>query len=147
MTNVRVQILRRLKSARAWLATASVVLHKRLSRIRWHRRHDVSGRVAFDASLTTDHATASVTRRQVDPDTVPIREWLTLLDQRVTSLLKLDEQSRHEREQDRRDWDVRLAAARDEIRAEIQAASQQGWGFIAWGLGFSLVGTVLGAIR
>lgn len=117
---------------------------------RWwdRRRGRVTGsaRLAFDASLTSDSATAKVTRYRVDRETVSDRDWLTHLDDLVESLMVLREQAEHGRLDDLAEWDRRFERQRDTLRAEILQATRQGWALIVIGLLIQAVGIVIGAL-
>jgi hypothetical protein len=115
----------------------------------WARRRGrlVGGpRLTSDLSLTSDFATAKVTRHRVDRKTVSDRDWLTHLDDLVESLMVLREQAEQQRLDDLGDWDRRFEAQRDALRAEIFDATRQGWALIVIGLLVQAGGIVLGAL-
>jgi hypothetical protein len=112
-----------------------------------HRRGRpaVTHRVAFDAA-TVSEATlvTTVQRYRVDRQTVSDRDWLVHLDDRLYSLHDVVDRAEESRIADRDEVLGRLGAQREELRAEIQRETRQGWQLIVAGLACSAVGTAVG---
>jgi hypothetical protein len=49
------------------------------------------------------------------------------------------------RYEEREEFGRRLGVQRDELRAEIRRETRNGWQLVAWGLGYTFVGVVIGA--
>jgi hypothetical protein len=102
-------------------------------------------RFAADALQTTDAAVATAVRRaRVDRETVSDREWLIHLDDRLYNLHELVDRAERSRSAERDELDRRFIAQRDELRAEIQRETRQGWQLIVAGLAWSAAGTIVG---
>jgi hypothetical protein len=92
-------------------------------------------------------------RPRVNREAVSDREWLLFLDDRVEAICdqveaiykRLDE-SDTARRADRGQVRDQLAAQHDELRAEIQRETRQGWQIIVAGLFWSAAGTVVGIV-
>ena len=84
-------------------------------------------------------------RRRVDRSTISDRDWLVYLDDRLASAYELLDAADKRRSEDRDEFARRLGAQRDELRAEIVRETRNGWQFVAWGLGYTFIGVVLGA--
>lgn len=125
-------------------------LHREQLRRRWARL--LRRRVVVSAQTLNLEATQSVDaslelkvdRRRVDRDTVPEREWLAFLDDRVHSIFELMDQAEQNRSAEREDLNCRLRTQRDELRTEIQRETRQGWQLIVTGLAWSAIGTAIG---
>jgi hypothetical protein len=98
----------------------------------------VSGSGGMAGTVTTGHA-------RVNRDAVTDREWLAWLDDRIELIFQRLDQGDKVRETVHEDLIRRLGRHRDELRAEIDHATQQGWELIVSGLAYSAIGTVLGA--
>lgn len=100
---------------------------------------------SVDLATTTEIAgTLTVQRSRVNRDTISDREWIALLDDRLESLYDRMDQAEQARGQDRDDNRHRIDAQRNELRAEIQHETRQGWELIVAGLGWSAIGTAIG---
>jgi hypothetical protein len=113
----------------------------------WARRR---GHGVVLAATATSTATSSVivsvtvTRTWPDRTTITERDWLAVLDDRVQALYEHLDQANERHAADSKEWDRRLQAQRDTLRAELVAATQDGWELIVLGVALSAVGTVLG---
>ncbi len=120
-------------------------LRRHWSRLRRRKAVVSVHSINLEAAQTTDAALElTVDRPGVDRDTVSEREWLAFLDNRVNSLFKLMDQAEQNRSAEHEDLNRRLSAQRDELRAEIQRETRQGWQLIVTGLAWSAVGTAIG---
>jgi hypothetical protein len=99
---------------------------------------------AHDSARVTDSASVTLTRYRVDREAVSDRDWLAHLDDRVYGLVDQVDKLEKARMTDRAAWSRRLADQRDELRAQMFAATRQGWELIVSGLVCSAVGTALG---
>lgn len=128
-----------------WAALRGDELRRRWARLRKRRPVVSTVSLNLEATQTTDAALElTIDRPGVDRDTVSERDWLAFLDNRVNSLFELMDQAEHSRAADRDDVSRRLAAQRNELRAEIQRETRQGWQLIVAGLAWSAVGTAIG---
>jgi hypothetical protein len=99
---------------------------------------------AASATAGGGGATVTVGHARVDRDAVSDREWLAWLDDRVELILQRLDQGDKARSAVHEDLVRRLGGQRDELRAEMDHATQQGWELIVSGLAYSAIGTVLG---
>jgi hypothetical protein len=86
-----------------------------------------------------------VQRHRVDRDTISDRDWLAYLDDRLASVFDLMDTAEKRRYEEREEFGRRLGVQRDELRAEIRRETRNGWQLVAWGLGYTFVGVVIGA--
>lgn len=68
------------------------------------------------------------------------------LDDRLESVFDLLDKAEQRRYEQRQDFDRRLGIQRDELRTEIVRETRNGWQLVAWGLGYTFIGVVLGGI-
>ena len=97
------------------------------------------GRGGVSGSLT-----AQVTHHRVDRNTISDRDWLVYLDDRLESVFDALDKAEQRRYEERQEFDRRLGIQRDELRAEIVRETRNGWQIVAWGLGYTFIGVVLG---
>lgn len=88
---------------------------------------------------------AEVTHHRVDRDIISDRDWLTYLDDRLESVFELMDKAERRRYEERQAIFHRIGVQRDELRAEIRRGTRNGWQLVAWGLGYTFIGVVLGA--
>lgn len=99
----------------------------------------------LDAAASSEAAAVlTVHRRRVDRDTISDRQWLAFLDDRVEAIFELMDQAERNRGHERDDINRRIASQREELRAEIQRETRQGWELIVAGLLWSALGTAIG---
>jgi hypothetical protein len=103
------------------------------------RAASAQARAGASASLT-----AEVTHHRVDRNTISDRDWLVYLDDRLESAFDLLDNAEQRRYKERQGLDRRLGIQRDELRAEIVRETRNGWQLVAWGLGYTFIGVVLG---
>jgi hypothetical protein len=126
--NLRQRLALRVETVRHWYAT-------RRGRPFHVERH------ASDSISISDSVSVSMSRGRPDPEGLSDREWLTHVEQRVWGVqLQVDQLAK-----DRADDQRKLDEQRDQLRAEIREATQEGWRFITVGLVVSAIGIVLGA--
>jgi hypothetical protein len=112
----------------------------------WARRRGrpvTINRHAADTAMTTDSASATVTRRRMDRETIATRDWLAQLDDHVENLFRRLDADAAARRADYEEWDSRLAAQRAEMRDEILRTTRQGWELIVTGIVCTAAGTLL----
>lgn len=66
------------------------------------------------------------------------------LDDRLESVFDLLDKAERRRYEERQEFDRRIGIQRDELRAEIVRETRNGWQLVAWGLGYTFIGVVLG---
>ena len=104
------------------------------------RAASAQARVGGSATLSVE-----VKHHRVDRDTISDRDWLAYLDDRLESVFVLMDAAAKRNYDDREDFDRRLGIQRDELRDEIIRETRNGWQLVAWGLGYTFIGVVLGA--
>lgn len=98
------------------------------------------GRASASGNLTVE-----IHRHRVDRNSISDRDWLAYLDDRLESVFDLLDSAEKRRSEDREEFARRLGVQRDELRAEIVRETRNGWQLVAWGLGYTFIGVVLGA--
>jgi hypothetical protein len=102
----------------------------------------VSAHAQLEASATV---TVEGQRHRADRNTISDRDWLAHLDDRLDSVFDLLDAADKRRSEERQEFARRLGIQRDELRAEIVRETRNGWQLVAWGLGYTFIGVVLGA--
>lgn len=80
----------------------------------------------------------------VDRNAISDRDWLAFLDNQVEALFNRMGKAEQAHSADQGHLRSELAAQRDELRAEIQRETRQGWQLIVAGLIWSAAGAVVG---
>jgi hypothetical protein len=151
---VRGWIARTHRAAVTALAAAKGRIHRSWARRREQLRHwwarkrgtTIPAIVKTGAASMSGGGSATVTvgHVRINRDAVTDREWLAWLDDRVELILTRLDEADKARDVMHEDLLRRLDRQRDELRAEMDHATQQGWELIVTGLAYSAIGTVLG---
>ncbi|MGH2946102.1 MAG: hypothetical protein ACRDPC_07580 [Solirubrobacteraceae bacterium] len=88
--------------------------------------------------------TVTVGHPAVDRETISDRDWLGFVNDQVDVLRDRLNRAEKDRSLERREWDQRLAAQREQLRVEMLKATRQGWELIVAGLGCSALGALVG---
>jgi hypothetical protein len=99
-----------------------------------------TARASASANLSVE-----VTHHRVDRNTISDRDWLAYLDDRLDSAFELMDKAEKRRYEERQEIFRQIGVQRDELRAEIRRETRNGWQLVAWGLGYTFIGVVLGA--
>jgi hypothetical protein len=96
------------------------------------------------ASVSVSGGTVTIGRGRPDRDAISERDWLALLDDQMEGVYQRLDSLHDLRSTDRRRAANQLAEQAKALRAEMLAATQQGWQLIVAGLLCSALGTTLG---
>jgi hypothetical protein len=131
---------------KAWSARRREQLAMAWARLIRKRPAIIRPATATARASASGDVSVKVTRQRVDRDVISDRDWLAYLDDRLESVFDLSDGAEKRRYEERQEIYRRIGVQRDELRAEIRRETRRGWQFVAWGLGYSFVGIVLGAL-